>query len=106
MPSTRPKAPSQLVPAAKKDTLIAGMEIYTDKNALSTQQQESWFKEFAERGEKEGLLSAKDELVAWYPTTGFVSRGDGTVTGEGIVVMIAVFTCKEGGREKVVEVIG
>src|SRR4051794_17958383 len=72
LPSTRPKAPSQLVPNDKKDLVIAGMEIYTDKNAFSTQQHESWFQDFEKQVRDEGLYQTKDEMVAWYPTAGFV----------------------------------
>lgn len=82
------------------------MEIYTNKNALSTQQQEQWFKDYASLVEKEGLAAKPEELVVWYPTAGFVSRDDATVAGRGTIVMIAVFKCKSGKRDQVVEVLG
>lgn len=93
------------MPPAEKDTLIGGMEIYSSKDALTTQQSEAWFKEYEKRVQEEKLVSRGGELVVWYPVAGFVSRGEATTAGEGTVVMIAVFTCKEGGREAVVEVL-
>lgn len=81
------------------------MEIYSSKDALSTQQSEKWFKDYEKKVKEEGLVSRGGELVVWYPVAGFVSRNEGTVAGEGTVVMVAVFTCKEGGREAVVEVL-
>lgn len=104
-PSTRPKAPSQLIPKDKKDLVVGGLEIYTDKQALSSQQQESWFKEHSQRARSENWYEKDEELVVWYPTAGFVSRDDTTQAGEGKVVMLAVFTCKEGKRDAVVDVI-
>lgn len=81
------------------------MEIYTDKQALSIQQEESWFKEFQQKVKDEGLYGEKgEEMVVWYPTAGFVARED-VAAPYGGVVMLAVFTCKEGKRDDVVEVI-
>ncbi|KAK5944714.1 hypothetical protein PMZ80_001914 [Knufia obscura] len=105
-PSTRPKAPSQLVPKDKRELTIGGMEIYTDKSALTTQQSEDWFREFRERVKAEGLYEREEELVVWYPSAGFVARGETTSAGKGSIVMLAIFTCKEGQREKVVDVVG
>ena len=83
------------------------MEIYSDKSALSTQQSEAWFKEFHARIKDEGLYEREEELVVWYPVAGFVARGDSAAPfGKGAVVMVAVFTCKEGRRDAVVDVIG
>ena len=104
-PSTRPKAPSQLIAKDKKDVVIGGLEIYTDKQALSSQQQESWFKEHERRAKSENWYEKDEELVVWYPTAGFVSRDDSTQAGQGKIVMLAVFTCKEGKRNAVVDVI-
>lgn len=81
------------------------MEIYTNKTALSTQQQEQWFKDYASKVEKEGLVSKPEELVVWYPTTGFVSRDDATAAGKGTIVMVAVFKCKSGKRDQMVDVL-
>lgn len=106
-PSTRPKAPSQLISKDKRDLVIGGMEIYTDKDALSTQQNESWFQDFHKQVEADGLYEKDEDLVVWYPAAGFVSRGDSAAPfGKGTVVMQAVFTCKDGQREKVLDVLG
>lgn len=81
------------------------MEIYTDKQALSTQQQEDWFKDFQRQVKNENLYSTDgEELVVWYPTAGFVARTN-VATPYGGVVMLAIFTCKEGKRDAVVEVL-
>lgn len=103
--SARPKAPSQLIAKSEHDTILGGMEIYTDKRALSTQQEETWFKDFQKKVKDEGLYSDKgEEMVVWYPTAGFVARDD-VAAPYGGIVMLAVFTCKEGKRDAVVEVI-
>lgn len=95
------------MPKDKRDVVIGGMEIYTDKQALSTQQNEPWFVDFAKQVKDEGLYGPDEELVVWYPAAGFVSRSDSaTPFGKGTVVMIAIFTCKDGQRSKVVDVIG
>lgn len=94
------------MPKDKRDLTIGGMEIYTDKSALTTQQSEDWFREFRERVKGEGLYEREEELVVWYPSAGFVARGEKTSAGKGSIVMLAIFTCKEGMREKVVDVVG
>lgn len=82
------------------------MEIYSDKQALTTQQSESWFQNFQKKVKDERLYEKDEELVVWYPTAGFVSRSDSAAPfGNGTVVMLAVFTCKDGQRDKVVDVI-
>lgn len=104
-PSSRAKAPSQLIKKANRDTTICGVEIYSDKHALSTQQEEAWFKDFQKRAKEESLYGAKgEELVAWYPTAGFVARTK-TAGPYGGIVMFALFTCKEGKRDTVVKVL-
>ncbi|KAK5076649.1 hypothetical protein LTR64_005873 [Lithohypha guttulata] len=105
-PSTRPKAPSQLISKDEKETVVAGFEIYSDKQALSTQQNEDWFKNFQKTVKEEKLFNERgEEQVAWYPTAGFVAREDAAPPYGGIV-MLAVFTCKEGKRDEVVKVVG
>jgi len=84
--------------------VIGGLEIYADKAALSTQQSESWFKEDHQTVKDEGLYEKPEELVVWYPTAGFVSRGD-SANSKAAIVMMAVFTCKGGCRDKVVDVV-
>ena len=92
------------------------MEIYSDKQALSTQMKEPWFQDFAKRVKEEGLYDTSkgdnqgERMVAWYPTAGFVAREsskDGLARpfGKGSVVMLALFQCKEGKRDQVMEVI-
>lgn len=106
-PSARAKAPSQLIPKDKHDRVIGGMEIYSSKDALSTQQHEAWFQDFHAQVKAEGLYEKDEELVVWYPAAGFVSRGDSAAPfGNGTIVMQAVFTCKDGQREKVLGVLG
>lgn len=95
-----------MIPKDAKDTIICGMEIYTTKQALSTQQNEDWFKNFQKQAKDEKLYTGKgEELVAWYPAAGFVAREDAAPPYGGIV-MLAVFTCQEGKRDQVVEVLG
>ena len=86
--------------------------MYSDKAALQTQQGESWYKDFQSRSKQEGLFSEKGEVLeAWYPAAGFVARderdaGIAKPFGRGVIVMLAVFTCKEGKRDEVVGNIG
>lgn len=90
------------------------MEIYSDKQALSTQMKESWFQNFGERVKRERLYDTSkangkgEHMVAWYPVAGFVAREESKLArpfGHGVVVMLAVFTCKEGKRDQVVKVL-
>lgn len=83
------------------------MEIYSDKQALSNQLKEPWFQDFGKQVKEEGLYSQKGEnMVAWYPVAGFVAREElARPFGKGVVVMLAVFTCKEGKRDEVVKVV-
>lgn len=81
------------------------MEIYSDKQALSTQQKEAWFQEFQQKVKDEGLYDSRgEELVVWYPTAGFVARKD-VAAPYGGIVMLALFTCKSGKRDTVVKAI-
>lgn len=81
------------------------MEIYADKQALSTQQEEDWFKTFQKSVKTEGLYSEKgEEMVVWYPTAGFIARED-VAAPYGGVIMLALFTSKDGERDAVVEVL-
>lgn len=104
-PSTRPKAPSQFIPSSEKATTIFGIEIYTEKQALSAQQQEDWFVDFQNRVKSDDLYAQKgEELTAWYPIAGFVAR-ETVATPYGGIVMFALFTCRQGRRDSVADVL-
>lgn len=109
VPATRKGAISQNAPSEfSRDLTIAGMEIYTDKRALTTQQSEPWFQEYLRKSKDYNRLDTRkaagkgEELVAWYPAAGFVSRGEGA-SGKGTIVCVAKFAAKPGQADKVVE---
>lgn len=95
-----------MVPAAEEATLIAGIEIFTRTSALTAVQGSPEYKEYVAKAEREAPYSR--DLTAWYPTAGFVARGDQTETGPAQIVMLAKFVSKdgEGVREKLVDVLG
>ncbi|RFU30802.1 hypothetical protein B7463_g5545, partial [Scytalidium lignicola] len=90
-----------------RETLVGGMEIYTDKSSLSTQLKEPWFQELKRQGKEEGWHARMEEMVAWYPVGGFVARTDlARPFGGGVIVLLARFTCKdEEGKKKIVEIL-
>ena len=54
-------------------------------------------------------MYAKDEeQTAWYPTAGFVARGQTGETGRAGIVVLAKFVAKDGqaNKDKLVEVLG
>lgn len=80
--------------------LIGGVEIYTDKSALSTQMEKPWFKEFARKAKDESWYQEGkgEEMKVWEPAGGFVSRKGREEGGEGTIVILAVFECKDSGK--------
>lgn len=106
-PSTRPKAPFQqlsAVPAttssAGKPLLIGGVEIYESREGLDRQLEKPWFKAFQDATKQESLYSRDEEIGAWTPVGGFVSRQARELHKEGTVVMLARFECKDSGKAK------
>ena len=105
-PSTRKGALYQQLSTsfpAKSDSrklLLGGVEIYTDKSALSKQMQEEWFKAFQRKTKDEKLLveGKGEEMRVWEPVGGFVSRGAREEGDRGVIVMLAVFECKDSGQ--------
>jgi len=82
--------------------MIAGLEIYTSKSALSTQLEDPTFQSYHTAVKAEDLYAKPEELVAWYPEAGFVAReAVAGPFGGGNIVMVAKFLCREGGRDKV-----
>ena len=79
--------------------LVGGVEIYTDKSALSIQQEKPWFKEYARQSKDEGWHQEGkgEEMRVWEPAGGFVSRKGREEGGKGKIVMLAVFECKDSG---------
>jgi len=102
-PAKSKAAPSMMIPADEKETAVGGMEIYDDKAALSTMLESPGFKEYHAKIKAEGLYSQDEDLVAWYPVAGFVSREDTSPSAK--IVMLAKFQCKEAGRDKLVEIL-
>lgn len=85
------------------------MEIYTDKSALSAQLEEEAYKSYHSTIKREGLYRKDEDLIAYYPTAGFVARGASAEPyGKGITVMIAKFTLKGGEeeRDKALKILG
>lgn len=80
--------------------LIGGVEIYTDKSALSTQMGKPWFKEFARKAKDESWYQEGkgEEMRVWEPAGGFVSRKGREEGGKGTIMMLAVFECKDSGK--------
>lgn len=106
-PSSRPKAPFQqlsAVPAAKSGTgkplLIGGVEIYESKEGLERQLDKPWFKAFQDATKQESLYSQDEEVGAWTPVGGYVSRQARELHQKGTVVMLARFECKGSGKAK------
>lgn len=106
-PSTRPKAPFQQLTAAPisksgagKPLLIGGVEIYESRAALDKQLDKPWFKAFQDATKQESLYSRDEEIAAWTPVGGFVSRQKREMHQEGTVVMLARFECKDAGKAK------
>lgn len=82
------------------------MEIYTDKSALPIQTESAMFKDFQAKAKDEGLYMSDEELVAWYPVGGFVSRGDTAGPfGHGTAVMMAKLRAKKDVKDRLVEVL-
>lgn len=87
--------------------MIGGMEVYTDKAALSIQMDEAWFQKYLETAKREEFFAKDEQLVVWYPTAGFVSRDDTAPPfGRGVVVITGMVTSKDGMRDKAVEAWG
>ena len=106
-PSTRPKAPAQqlsVVPAtssaSRKPLLIGGVEIYESREGLEGQLDKPWFKAFQDATKQESLYSQDEEMGAWTPVGGFVSRQARELHQAGTVVMLARFECKDSGKAK------
>ena len=80
------------------------MEIYIHKSALSTQLADPTFQFYHATVKAEELYTIPEELVAWYPTGGFVSRDDTAPPfGKGVIVVTAQFFCKTGMMERVLK---
>ncbi len=62
-----------------------------------------WFKEFARKAKDESWYQEGkgEEMRVWEPVGGFVSRKAREDGGKGMIVMLAVFECKDS--EKAVE---
>ncbi|KAI7286931.1 hypothetical protein KC345_g915 [Hortaea werneckii] len=58
-----------------KPPVICGLEIYTTKAALQSQVDDPvYFQRYHEIVKQENLYAQPEELVAWYPTGGFLAR--------------------------------
>lgn len=107
-PSSRPKAPFQQLSSQSPATtttggtplLIGGVEIYESRQGLERQMDKPWFRDFQEATKMESLYGRAEELVAWQVVGGFVAREAREVDGKGVVVMLARFECKDGGKAK------
>jgi len=76
--------------------MVAGMEIYTDKEGFSRQLAHSDFKSYHATVKSEDLYVKPEELVVWYPKGGFVARDSTSPPhGKGTIVMIAKFILKD-----------
>lgn len=75
--------------------MIGGLEIYTTKSALSDQIGDADFQAYHEKVKREGLYSKDEELVAFYPSAGFVAREVHALPFGGTLISLSRFICKD-----------
>ncbi|KAI7221673.1 hypothetical protein KC333_g1573 [Hortaea werneckii] len=76
--------------------VICGLEIYTTKAALQSQVDDPvYFQRYHEIVKQEGLYARPEELVAWYPAGGFLTRDSSADRQEeGVLVSVTRMTAK------------
>ncbi|KAK3115256.1 hypothetical protein LTR53_005576 [Teratosphaeriaceae sp. CCFEE 6253] len=101
-PKAKCTAWSYFVPFKTKpgdQPIIGGLEIYTSKAALQSQVDDPvYFQPYHATVKKESLYSKPEELVGWYQTAGFVSRGAGSKEGEGVLISVTKMDCTDRGQ--------
>lgn len=96
---------SPLEPSKDNELILAGLEIYTSKNALREQLEDTtFFQPFEEMVKRQKLCAREGVMLTWYLVGGFLSRVMGRGEGGGrVVVTVNQLACFEGEREGVVQ---
>ncbi|KAK3117432.1 hypothetical protein LTR53_001197 [Teratosphaeriaceae sp. CCFEE 6253] len=78
---------------ANKSAVLGGIEIYSQKAALSRQLHHPEFLRYHDAVAREGLYAQDEKMQAWYPRLGFLAR-DG-LASTGLMVVTAMLTAKD-----------